>query len=686
MLYRFGPFEVDSGRRLLFQNGQPLAITGKALDLLLFLLEERHRTVDKAELMDRVWPETAVEEGNLTQGISTVRKILGEKAGENRYIATVTGRGYQFVAPVEQGATLATAPVRDGISRRHVATLVALAVAGLGASFVATRLLPSYGPPTTILLTSLTGEETQPAFSPDGRQVAFVWAGESGRNQDIYVTVVGTGSTLRLTTDPANDSSPVWSPDGRYIAFHRDSTRPAYFSIPSIGGAERKVLEVEPGGKSIGRKAVWSPDGRALIVSARPERNAPRQLLMFSLDSREKRPLTSPRGPWGDEDPVFSPDGRWLAFVRGFVQLIVARADGSDERVLSTAPGIRGLAWTVDGKNIVYASFRSSGNNLWRIPLSGGAPEMIGGVSGGVAFPTFSPDGRKLVYSESRVNANVWALPAGTDLSQSAAEPFTKLIHSTRSQSSPQISPDGRRIVFVSDRSGSREIWICDSDGRNPRQLTSFGGPHVGTPRWSPDGASIVFDAIVSAAADIYVIASDGGALTNVTPHPSVDVTPSYSRDGRWIYFSSNRTGMSEIWRVPAPGGEAVQITRTGAAAPMQSYDGRFLYYSKFTEDPGLYRVLLAGGPETLVIPTVGAWGWWALTDAGVWFIERDRSTNTATLKFAAQSGAVQTSRTLPSVPPDSEHVLAADRAGRTVLLQQVDDRFGDLIMVEGFQ
>jgi DNA-binding winged helix-turn-helix (wHTH) protein len=121
MLYRFGPFEVDSGRRLLFQNGQPLAITGKALDLLLFLLEERHRTVDKAELMDRVWPETAVEEGNLTQDISTVRKILGEKAGENRYIATVTGRGYQFVAPVEQGATLATAPVRDGISRRYVA-------------------------------------------------------------------------------------------------------------------------------------------------------------------------------------------------------------------------------------------------------------------------------------------------------------------------------------------------------------------------------------------------------------------------------------------------------------------------------------------------------------------------------------------------------------------------------------
>jgi DNA-binding winged helix-turn-helix (wHTH) protein len=121
MLYRFGPFEVDSGRRLLFQNGQPLAITGKALDLLLFLLEERHRTVDKAELMDRVWPETAVEEGNLTQDISTVRKILGEKAGENRYIATVTGRGYQFVAPVEQGATLATAPVPDGISRRYVA-------------------------------------------------------------------------------------------------------------------------------------------------------------------------------------------------------------------------------------------------------------------------------------------------------------------------------------------------------------------------------------------------------------------------------------------------------------------------------------------------------------------------------------------------------------------------------------
>jgi Tol biopolymer transport system component len=107
---------------------------------------------------------------------------------------------------------------------------------------------------STVRLTSLQGVETQPAFSPDGKQIAFVWGGETGENEDIYVSLVGTGSTLRPTTDLASDSSPAWSPDGQYIAFYRNALRPAYFIVPAIGGPERKITDVERGAKSVGRK------------------------------------------------------------------------------------------------------------------------------------------------------------------------------------------------------------------------------------------------------------------------------------------------------------------------------------------------------------------------------------------------------------------------------------------------
>ena len=186
---------------------------------------------------------------------------------------------------------------------------------------------------------------------------------------------------------------------------------------------------------------------------------------------------------------------------------------------------------------------------------------------------------------------------------------------------------------------------------------------------------------------DIHVISAEGGTPRNLTDHPARDTTPSYSRDGQWIYFSSNRSGTFQIWRMPAAGGDAVQITRNGGGMPVESYDGCFVYYSKFGEfSPGLFRIPTNGGEEESVIPGVGAWGWWAITEAGVYFIERSRADDNARLQFASFSGAVQTIRVLRTVPSDAENILGVDRSGRTLLLQQIDERFGDLVMVQGLR
>ena len=160
-------------------------------------------------------------------------------------------------------------------------------------------------------------------------------------------------------------------------------------------------------------------------------------------------------------------------------------------------------------------------------------------------------------------------MPTATQSSRSA----TKLIASTRVEACPQFSPDGTRIVFASDRTGSDEIWVSDAAGSNLVQLTSFGGPMAGIPRWSSDGRRIAFDGDWG----IHVIDVDGGRSRRVASDTPDAVVPSWSRDGRWIYFASTRTGRLEVWKVPAAGGQAVQITKRGGFAAFESQDGKTL-------------------------------------------------------------------------------------------------------------
>src|SRR5262249_39937496 len=181
--------------------------------------------------------------------------------------------------------------------------------------------------------------------------------------------------------------------------------------------------------------------------------------------------------------------------------------------------------------------------------------------------PAVSRQGNRLAYNVSFFDSNIWRLDrsgtAGVAAADRQSAP-TRLISSTRQDHSPQFSPDGKKIVFVSDRSGTDDLWMCDTAGFHPVQLTFFDGPICGTPRWSPDGQQIVFDARLTGNADIYVMNAEGGKPRPLTSEPSHDVIPSWSRDGFWIYFCSNRSGSFQIWKMPAAGGEARQVTKQG--------------------------------------------------------------------------------------------------------------------------
>ena len=183
----------------------------------------------------------------------------------------------------------------------------------------------------------------------------------------------------------------------------------------------------------------------------------------------------------------------------------------------------------------------------------------------------------------------------------------------------------------MSDRSGFLEIWSCDSDGSNLQQLTSFGGPNVTTPRWSPDGTQIAFDSDAGGQYDIWVIDAAGGKPRRMTNHPANDGNPSWSGDGRWIYFDSARTGQQQVWKMPASGGDPVQVTFDGGFAPVESPDGKFLYYFKDLMDTDVWRIPTDGGQASKVLERVSEYRDLVVLEGGLLFVS---GRNTSSLQF----------------------------------------------------
>jgi Tol biopolymer transport system component/predicted Ser/Thr protein kinase len=482
------------------------------------------------------------------------------------------------------------------LPRRRLPWLIGIVVATLAASLVLTwrdtRLPPRLH---VVPLTALPGSESEPSFSPDGRQVAFSWNSENEENWDIYVNVVGEGTPLRLTTNPGADNSPAWSPDGRYIAFLRQSDAGAgFFLIPPLGGLERKVSDAIVNRVGVNSPYVaWAPDSGTLVLADRVSADEPVSLFVLALHTGERRRLTAPPPKTlGDGSPAFSPDGKTVVFVRTTslaVQDIyrVPLTGGEPTRLTFDSRRIFGLTWNRASGQLLFTSGRGGASNrLWRMSASGGEPQAVPGTPDGASLLAVTADGRRLALTRSVFDTNIWRF--ALDPAHSSSFKPARVISSTRHDQGPQYSPDGERIAFASNRSGTSEIWMSDRDGANSTRLTSMNGPATGTPHWSPDGRHIAFDSRPGGNPDIYVVGAGGGALRRLTTDPSEEVVPTWSRDGLWVYFASNRSGTYQIWKMPAEGGSPVQVTKGGGLHGHESPDGRLLYYAKSPNQPGL--------------------------------------------------------------------------------------------------
>ena len=676
--FEVGPWRVRPSRSEVEAEGRSVRLEPRVMGVLVALARRPGATVARDRLIEEVWAGRVVTDDAVQRCIAALRKVLRSRPGAD--IETIPKLGYALRVAVEPAAARET-PRESGsgwTARLFAWPAITLALAALliavlwwmSADIPASSQV-SGSVPRARPLTALPGREVQPALSPSGGQVAFVWSGQDGSNSDIYVKTVNGEGLLRLTDDPATDLRPTWSADGGEIAFVRvTGGRCTLFSASALGGTARRIADCGTGQV---RSLDWSPDGTTFALASADDDLAPARLKLIDARTGEARAVSTIDAlQAGIEDARFSPDAQQLAFAvsraLGVEDVHVYRfEDRSLRRLTFDRLKIHNLDWSAAGDAVVFSSNRGGPFRLWQVPVAGGEPTLVPGAGDAADDPSVAASGR-IAYEVWREDAELVSF----DLGNPATEPRA-LASSTRFEWDAKVSPDGSRIAFVSDRSGAAEVWIAARDGAEPQRLTSFAGPYTHSPRWSPDGTRLAFVSPVSGRMNLFVMSPGDASPRRIGTEDTDYLAPVWAADGTSLFVGGTRvqadTRDHAIWRVPVDAGVPLRTDTAGARTAQLSADGSQLYYTKVGE-AGLWRRSLAGaGGEERVISdlTPVDWNNWVVTRAAIYYVRRPAETSPELVRFDLQSGTTRTVRPLPGllyksglwISPDERELIA---------------------------
>lgn len=701
-IYKFGVFGLDASAKVLLREGEPLHLTRKAAETLLILVEQSPQVVTKEELIAAIWPDRVVDEANLAQNIAVVRKTLNVEKGAAGYIETFAGRGYRIIGPVtcleepsragehrlagggeSEPATASQPAVTTSRDRRFLWWILGPALAG--ALALAAFLLWPKAPPTPPHITPVTrlaGKEYQPAISPDGANVAFLWEQGVGQPAQIWIQPAG-GAPRLLTSAPGSYSSPTWAPDGRSIACLRFRESSGELVIlPLHGGSERVVAPVLATRYGLSNPHLaWSPRGDLIAMDDAVNQSQPLGIFLVSVGTGQKSRLTKPEDLIiGDIDPRFSPDGSTVSFVRAYHRTYqelfsVPTSGGEARKLTSDVREISAQGWSTDNRSIFFASNRGGEFRIWRLE-PGHAPAPTGVYA---EFPiqfSFSLKTHSLIYTVVQSDPNIWRL------SVSGAHTWTRVIASTGQDASPQYSPDGQRVAFRTDRTGDEQIWVSMADGSAPVQVTQ-GKLRPSVARWSPDGKSLVFNN--SKTKELY-IASEVNGSWQVKPCGEVGVHPVYSPDGLWVYAGLD----DSIVRFPANGGKGQTVLQTRGLSLDISPDGKALYFVREPTDTQLWTGDLQSGKVSRVLEGLVPYctSCWAVESDGIYFLGV-RTNNSSLQSIYFLDFKTHSTRLVADYPepilPIGIGPFSLSRDGKSLLTVRLDPSNSDLLRADIF-
>ena len=606
---QFGVFELDLQRAELRKQGVKIKLQEQPFKVLQLLLEDPGQIISREQLRTYIWPaNTFVEfDQGLYSAMARLRDALGDSSESPRFIETVARRGYRFIAPVRalvaaplgenaQNRRPLTARPRTLVFRRLAASLLAGLLGGalligllLGFNVAGVRqwlLQQSSRPITQKRLTDFVGLEEFPAISADGKTVAFT-ADNAGYRQ-VSVRLIAGGTPLQLTHDNVDHMYPRWSPDSSTLVYYTPPTsgeeQGTLWEISALGGTPRQLARSVSG-------ADISHDGKRLAFFRLSEKDTVQLITVERLTSSVSM-VAELSSSEACEYPRWSPNDQWIAFQHSTLyvdDISYVSATGGDVHPL-THEGVLmgGLSWQPDGSGIIYSSGRESTAiylptmHLWAASLNGSpARQMTYGETS-----LYNPDVDRrgnLLASRLRMQYDIWKFPV-TGTPRKNTHDGQQLTHETGQVQTPNATSAGQELAFLSDDGGHSNVWVLDLESGVSRQITFETDSHVsmGLPIWSPDGSKI---AMVSTREEpnwdtlgVWLVDADGSNLHRLVSQ--ISGYPTWSGDGKWLYFSTMLRGTFHAFKTAVAGGAPVLVRNDNACVSALGPDGSTLYYS----------------------------------------------------------------------------------------------------------
>lgn len=609
--YRFGEFALDEACRRLSQNGEALTLNPKAFDLLVELIRHSGTVVTKDDLLARVWPDQIVEENNLSVHVSALRKLLGNGNGNGtKYIATIPGKGYSFVAPVESSddiivehrtyERITIEPGTDSSALPHLLPPASRlpswprwALAGLvfaAAVFSAAMFWRQYSRPAGFLPSSFSerklttsGRVNIAAISPDGKMFAYsvldvkrerssIRAGQTNGSSDVEIVPVG---------EQQNDLV-SFSSDGQSIYYvehaPRQSENGTLNKVSAIGGVPQRIVS------GINIYPAVSPDEKKLAVVRTESKNKTSTLALLSLDGSGEQTLVtrSLDAPIRALSMAWSKDGSLIAFGarkedEDTNEVFVSdTASGGTRQLTNSKIGkIFRLGWLSDGTGLIAitSSVNRAWGKMWHVSYPDGAlSEITRDQQQYASALSLSEDARSLLSVEVNAESNIWTSPADrlSDLRQTT---FGSLGRQD-GWFGLDISNDGG-VVYTTKNGLFAALWLMNADGSDAKQLTPADALDF-NPVFSPDGEFIVFESDRSGASEIWRVRLDGRDLTQLTKDGK-NTNPSFLADGRTVVYRHGDAEDASLRRISVTGGEAAVVSALVCSSPRSSPNGEFI-------------------------------------------------------------------------------------------------------------
>lgn len=568
------------------------------------------------------------------------RRLAGDRASSQQTSAQVMPEPSPDIAFEPVGEEL-SAPdqIRVAASRgkRRTWFLTVLALLAGAITVLAVVLWPQPSKPPILgeiyPIAKSDDPEVTPAISPDGEQVVFAMT--RANNTDLYLLPAsGEGQPIRLTDGPDIERSAQWRPDGKAIAFVRFprlGDRPCEIVLKPMPAGDERIV-----GRCLtdwGTALSWMPDGKTLVFRDMPRLGAPLRIYSLDVDSGKALEISHPPATViGDIEPSVSADGKRIVFHRihaidAMELMMLDLETGQETSLVKGLVSLWGSIWQRGGRGIVFSATFNGDSGLWWIdPQHPNAPHRLSAGIAEFRYLSYAAEKQRLVFEAMQTRESLLQLAPDS----TAATP-AELVPGIRPglfSRFPMAASNGD-IVFVASRSGGDELWIL-SPGQSARQRTRFKGWRMQDLSWSPDGSWIAFIGVRSGVADLYVLPARGGEPIRLTKDAVEDTMPEWSSDGQTIYFGSRRSGAWRIWNIdPARPGQVRQVSDDGVWRALPSPDGKFLYYVIDGQRGIRRKALVAGrlaGPEEMIVKDLHPYHWrgWGMARNGLFYLKGD--------------------------------------------------------------